>query len=70
MKLRLFLHFLPVLVWKDKTEESFTATKPFSKAFIRDFKIRRLRTTTTVTHAIAHYQNHVTVHVFFSQKRF
>ena len=28
----------------------------------RDFKIRRLRTTTTVKHAIAHDQNHVTVH--------
>ena len=29
---------------------------------IRDFKIRRLRTTTTVKHATAHDQNHVTVH--------
>ena len=29
---------------------------------IRDFKIRRLRTTTTVKHATAHGQNHVTVH--------
>ena len=28
----------------------------------RDFKIRRLRTTTTVKHATAHDQNHVTVH--------
>ena len=28
----------------------------------RDFKIRRLRTTTTVKQAIAHDQNHVTVH--------
>ena len=30
--------------------------------FIREFKIRRLRTTTTVKHAIVHDQNHVTVH--------
>ena len=29
---------------------------------IRDLKIRRLRTTTTVKHAIAHDQNQVTVH--------
>ena len=28
----------------------------------REFKIRRLRTTTTVKHATAHDQNHVTVH--------
>ena len=28
----------------------------------RDFKIRRLRTTTMVKHATAHDQNHVTVH--------
>ena len=28
----------------------------------RNFKIRRLRTTTTVKHATAHDQNHVTVH--------
>ena len=28
----------------------------------REFKIRRLRTTTTVKHATAHVQNHVTVH--------
>ena len=28
----------------------------------RDFKIRRLRTTTTVKHATAHDQNHMTVH--------
>ena len=27
-----------------------------------EFKIRRLRTTTTVKHATAHDQNHVTVH--------
>ena len=29
---------------------------------IREFKIRRLRTTTTVKHATAHDQNHVTIH--------
>ena len=28
----------------------------------REFKIRRLRTSTTVKHATAHDQNHVTVH--------
>ena len=29
---------------------------------IREFNIRQLRTTTTVKHATAHDQNHVTVH--------
>ena len=29
-----------------------------------EFKIRRLRTTTTDKHATAHDQNHVTVHFF------
>ena len=29
---------------------------------ITEFKIRRLRTTTTVKHATTHDQNHVTVH--------
>ena len=33
---------------------------------IREFKIRRLRTTTTVEHATAHDQNHVTVHFLSS----
>ena len=31
---------------------------------IREFKIRRLRTTTTVKHATAHDQNHVIIHFF------
>ena len=34
------------------------------KLYIREFKIRRLRTTTTVKHATAHDQNHVTVYFF------
>ena len=39
-----------------------------ASANIRDFKVRRLRTTTTVKHAIAHDQNHVTVHFFTGEK--
>ena len=35
---------------------------PFRNPDNREFKIRRLRTTTTVKHATAHDQNHVTVH--------
>ena len=33
-----------------------------TRAYIREFKIRRLRTTATDKHATAHDQNHVTVH--------
>ena len=32
------------------------------KSGSREFKIRRLRTTTTIKHATAHDQNHLTVH--------
>ena len=46
---------------------------PVAQPNIREFKIRRLRTTTTVKHATAHDQNHVTLvvvengqNVFFS----
>ena len=38
------------------------AKKLVRSQFTREFKIRRLRTTTTVKHATAHNQNHVTVH--------
>ena len=33
-----------------------------SSTHIREFKIQLIRTTTTVKHATAHDQNHVTVH--------
>ena len=36
--------------------------KPCLVVYNREFKIPRLRTTTTVKHATAHDQNHVTVH--------
>ena len=39
-----------------------TLEKRLSRTNNREFKIRRLRTTTTVKHGTAHDQNHVTVH--------
>ena len=39
------------------------------KRLIREFKIRRLRTTATVKHATAHDQNHVTVHFSHAVQR-
>ena len=53
-------------VWiTPKSLSDFRGYRPvfaFVRNDIREFKIRRLRTTATVKHATAHDQNHVTVH--------
>ena len=54
---------LPLNLWPAALYP-FLITFPSSRFVVvfREFKIRRLRTTTTVKHATAHNQNHVTVH--------
>ena len=44
------------------TGEAARKTVSLPSPTIREFKIRRLRTTTTAKHATVHDQNHVTVH--------
>ena len=48
--------------YPENTAYSHRSTPSGRDIFVREFKIRRLRTTTTVKHAIAHDQKHVTVH--------
>ena len=57
-----FLREIKKLYYKKYMKMARCKSVPLYKANTREFKIRRLRTTTTVKHATAYDQNHVTVH--------
>ena len=59
-----FLREIKKLCYKKYMKMARCKSVPLYKANTREFKIRRLRTTTTVKHATAYDQNHVTVHFF------
>ena len=58
----LYITYKPAYSGATQVTEINTLDQISTEEVIREFKIRRLRTTATDKHATAHDQNHVTVH--------